>query len=138
MIFSLFVGSVSNVSAATPAKNEAIIKTATAVVGTPYKWGGTTTKGFDCSGFLQYSFSKNGVKVPRTVSELYKKGTYIKKDKLQKGDVVFFQTYKKGPSHAGIYLGQGKFIHSSSSKGIEINTLSSSYWKPRFLGGKRL
>ncbi|WP_246941880.1 peptidoglycan-binding protein [Bacillus pinisoli] len=112
-----------------------IMGMATQLVGTPYKWGGTSPNGFDCSGFLQYVFAKKGVNIPRTVSDIWNFAVTVGKPSV--GDVVFFQTYKKGPSHAGIYLGDGKFIHSGS-KGVTISKMSSSYWAQRYLGSKRV
>lgn len=116
----------------------AIITTSMKYLGVPYKFGGTTPKGFDCSGYLQYIFNENGVKIPRTADEQYKVGTNITQPQLQSGDLVFFTTYSKGASHCGLYLGNGKFIHASSSKGIRIDELNNSYWKPRYIGAKRI
>ncbi len=112
-----------------------IIKHATRLVGTPYRWGGTSLNGFDCSGFLQYVFSKKGVSIPRTVSDIWNFGVGLSKPSV--GDIVFYQTYKKGPSHAGIYLGDGKFIHSGT-KGVTISDMNISYWQKRYLGSKRM
>ena len=116
-----------------------VIKTAKAYMGTPYVFGGATPKGFDCSGYLQYVFQKQGIAIPRTADEQYKLGLRTKSAKeLVPGDLVFFETYEKGASHCGIYLGKGEFIHASTSKGVRIDTLSNDYWKPRFLGGKHI
>lgn len=92
--------------------------------------------GFDCSGFIQYIFRQNGVSVPRTASEQWNKGTSVSSPSV--GDVVFFETYKAGPSHNGIYIGDNKFIHAGSSRGVEVADMNNSYWKPRYLGAKRL
>lgn len=113
-----------------------IISIAMNYLGTPYVWGGNSPSGFDCSGFLKYVFSKKGVNIPRTVSDIWNSGSDVQK--LSVGDLVFFQTYKPGPSHAGIYIGDGKFIHTSSSEGVTITPLSMSYWKQRYLGAKRI
>lgn len=116
-----------------------IIKTAKSYMGTPYVFGGTTPKGFDCSGYLQYVFQKQGISIPRTADEQYKLGLRTKSTKeLVPGDLVFFETYEKGASHCGIYLGKDEFIHASTSKGVRIDALSNDYWKPRFLGGKHI
>ncbi|WP_248137726.1 C40 family peptidase [Bacillus infantis] len=106
-------------------------------IGVPYVWGGSTPKGFDCSGYLKYVFQKSSKpSIPRTVSEIYTKG--VKVSKPQVGDLVFFETYKPGASHAGIYIGNNQFIHSSSSKGVSISSMNNSYWFPRYLGAKRI
>jgi cell wall-associated NlpC family hydrolase len=116
-------------------KSAEVVKEAKKYAGTPYKWGGTTPRGFDCSGYLNHVYEKAaGVNLARTVEGIYKQGTKVSKPEV--GDIVFFQTYKKGPSHAGIYIGDGKFIHSSSSKGVSVASMSSSYWSERYIGSK--
>lgn len=120
-------------------KVDAIIKTAKKYTGTKYVFGGTTPKGFDCSGFVQYVFKQNGFSLPRTADEQYKLGKGVKKRaELEPGDLVFFSTYEKGASHCGIYLGKNQFIHVSSSKGVRVDSLDDSYWKPRWYGGKHI
>lgn len=106
------------------------------LLGTPYIWGGTTPNGFDCSGFLMYVYKQNGKKIPRTVSEIWNFAQAV--DQLQAGDLVFFETYKKGPSHAGIYIGNQQFIHAGTSTGVTISNLSTNYWQTRYLGAKRI
>lgn len=121
------------------AKTGAIIATAKKYIGTPYKFGGTTPKAFDCSGYLQYVFAEQGIHIPRLADEQYRLGLRTKTQKeLVPGDLVFFTTYEPGPSHCGIYLGDGNFIHASTSKGVRIDSLSNSYWAPRYIGGKHI
>lgn len=120
-------------------KVDSIIKTAKKYMGTRYRFGGTTPKGFDCSGFVQYVFKQNGFDLPRTADEQYKLGQRVKKRaELVPGDLVFFSTYEKGASHCGVYLGKNQFIHVSSSKGVRVDSLDDSYWKPRWYGGKHI
>ncbi|MFD1040047.1 NlpC/P60 family protein [Virgibacillus byunsanensis] len=116
--------------------NTDIIQTAHSLIGTPYVWGGTSTSGFDCSGFLQYIFQTRNVTIPRTVSDIWNFSQHV--DSPSVGDLVFYETYKPGPSHAGIYIGDGKFIHAGSSRGVEISEMSTSYWQQRYLGSKRV
>ncbi|SFE60404.1 Putative peptidoglycan binding domain-containing protein [Alteribacillus iranensis] len=104
-------------------------------VGTPYVWGGTSSSGFDCSGFLQYVFRDNGVELPRTVAGIYDAGTSVSNPRV--GDIVFFETYTSGPSHAGIYLGNNQFIHAGTSTGVTVSNLTSSYWEERYIGTRR-
>ncbi|XXM72900.1 LysM peptidoglycan-binding domain-containing protein [Lysinibacillus sphaericus] len=113
-----------------------LISLAKAQLGKPYVWGGSTTSGFDCSGFIYYAFNKAGVKVTRTSSEgYYSRSFYVNKPVV--GDLVFFEnTYKKGISHLGIYVGDNKFIHAGDN-GVEITSLDNSYWKSKFDGFKR-
>lgn len=125
-------------STAVSSKASALISTAKSLMGIPYVWGGTTTSGFDCSGFTKYVFGKNGIALPRTAAEQYNVGTSVSKSNLRAGDLVFFTTYKAGASHLGIYLGDGTFIHSSSSKGVTITSLSNSYYSSRYIGARRV
>ena len=115
-----------------------IVATAQTLMGIPYVFGGTTTKGFDCSGLVQYVFKMHGVSVPRLADEQYNLGKEAKRSQLTAGDLVFFTTYTAGVSHCGIYVGDGKFLHASSSKGVRIDSLDNEYWKPRFIGARKV
>lgn len=120
--------------------NTSMINYAKTLIGSPYKWAGTTPAGFDCSGFIYYVFQKSqGITLPRTTSQLYG-NTGLKVSSPSKGDLVFFDTSsgKTGVSHAGIYIGNNQFIHASSSKGITITDMNNSYWAPKYLGAKTL
>lgn len=106
-------------------------------IGVPYVWGGTTPNGFDCSGFTQYVFKACGVTIPRTCESQYALGTYVSKSNLKPGDLVFFyNTAKTTLGHVGIYIGDGKFIHASSSKGVTISDLYSSYYVNIYYGAQ--
>ena len=117
-------------------KGYAILETGKKYFGTPYLFGGTTPKGFDCSGFVQYVFNQNSIKLPRTADLQYKVG--IKTNNPQVGDLVFFSTYEPGPSHCGIYAGNNTFLHVSAKKGVRIDSLNDPYWKPLYLGAKKV
>lgn len=116
-----------------------IIATAKNYLGVPYVFGGASPEeGFDCSGFLKYVFARNGIEIPRTADEQYLLGKLVKQSQLVAGDLVFFTTYEPGASHCGIYLGNDKFIHASSSKGIRVDDINDSYWASRYYGGKHI
>ena len=107
-------------------------------IGTTYKFGGTSTAGFDCSGFTKYVFTKVGLTLPRTSKAQYNVGTPVSRKQLRSGDLIFFNTFGKGVSHVGIYVGNGKFAQSSSSRGVNISSLSQAYWANRYVGAKRV
>lgn len=115
-----------------------IVELAKTFMGVPYVFGGTTPSGFDCSGFLQYVFKMYGINIPRLADEQYLLGEPAKTSQLSVGDLVFFSTYLEGASHCGFYIGDEKFLHTSSSRGVRIDSLNDSYWKPKFLGGKKI
>ena len=116
-----------------------IVSTAKTFMGVSYVFGGTTPAGFDCSGLLQYVFKMNGLTIPRLADEQYNSlGRAAKLNQLTAGDLVFFTTYTSGVSHCGIYVGDGKFLHASSSRGVTISNLSDEYWRTRFVGAKKL
>ncbi|SDO18451.1 C40 family peptidase [Alkalicoccus daliensis] len=119
----------------TTSSNSGVISTAKSLTGSPYVWGGTSPRGFDCSGFIQYAFAQNGKSIPRTVSQMWSAGSSVSSPST--GDLVFFET-RSGPSHAGIYIGGNQFIHSGSSTGVTISSLSNPYWSKTYMGAKRL
>lgn len=120
------------------ATKQQLTQTAQQYLGAPYVYGGTTTRGFDCSGYTQKVFSDLGIKLNRTSRDQFAQGTAVSKSNLQAGDLVFFNTSGRGVSHVGIYIGNNKFIHSSTSKGVIISSLSERYWAPRYIGAKRV
>jgi cell wall-associated NlpC family hydrolase len=125
--------------AASGIKSSQVVSAANKLMGTKYVYGGNTTKGFDCSGFIGYVYKKVGVKLPRTSAAMYKTGKKVSKKNLKAGDLVFFNTSGKGVSHAGIYIGKGKFVHSSSSKGVSVAKINDPYyWGSKYIGAKRV
>lgn len=110
--------------------------------GGKYVWGGTTPKGFDCSGYVQYLYKKHDVNLPRTAWAQSKKGLSIKKEDLQKGDLLFFLTDKKRGipiTHVGIYIGDGEFIHAASKKrGIIISPITHGSYAKTFVSARRV
>lgn len=106
------------------------------LVGTPYRWGGTTENGFDCSGMIQYLY-KNAlnVNIPRTSRQMAEASRKISPKKLKSGDLVFFNTSGRGISHVGLYIGNGEFIHAPTSSGtIRTARLDQPYFRQRFTG----
>lgn len=121
-----------------PKWSSTIVALSTRFLGVRYRWGGTSPDGFDCSGLLYYVFAHTGVSLPRTTYDMFYTGTPVPPEQVQTGDIVFFQTLQPGPSHAGIYLGDGRFIHSSSGFGrVTITPMNHRYYGPRYLGARR-
>lgn len=120
---------------------ESIIEVAKKYLGAPYKFGGNDlSTGIDCSGYVKKIFSRFNVYLPRTARDIYYSSGYrIPKKNLDTGDLVFFTTYAKYPSHVGIYIGNDEFIHASSaSRKVTIDSINKQYYKKRYIGAKRV
>ena len=115
-----------------------ILKTAAQYKGVPYVFGGTTPRGFDCSGYVQYVFAKHGIRLTRTADTQALEGKFVSKKNLKPGDLVFFTTYEPGASHVGIYAGNNLFWNATSSRGIMLSNLTDSYWGPRYYTARRI
>ena len=115
-----------------------VIQTSMQYIGVPYVFGGTSPSGFDCSGYVRYVFASAGIYLPRTADAQYEVGYPVSTSELAPGDLVFFSTYEYGPSHVGIYLGDGSFINASSSRGVAVDSLYSSYWGSCYIGARRV
>ncbi len=114
-----------------------IVSFANQFLGVPYSWAGSSPSGFDCSGFVYYVFGQNGISLPRMADQQFNTGVPV--SQLQPGDLVFYSTYAPGPSHAGIYTGNNKFIHASSGTGcVTLTSLSEPYYQARYLGARRV
>jgi cell wall-associated NlpC family hydrolase len=125
--------------AATLAQDQAVVSTALSFRGTPYRNGGTDPTGFDCSGFTQWVFAQYGIALPREVEQQFKVGEKIAQDDLKPGDLVFFHTETRGPSHVGIFVADDQFVHAPSSRGVvRVEYINSTYWGRRFVGARRV
>jgi len=113
-----------------------IVRTAKRYLGVRYKSGGTTPRGFDCSGYVKYVYKKNGLSLPRTATQQFKAGKRVTLRRAKPGDLVFFHTSKRKTfSHVGIYLGNLKFIHAPrTGKKISFANINNRYWRKRYLG----
>jgi cell wall-associated NlpC family hydrolase len=115
-----------------------VLDSARGLLGTPYRFGGTTPKGFDCSGFVRYNAQKAGASLPRTAREQYSATKAVDKDELKPGDLVFFNTRGRGIGHVGIYVGDNKFIHAPNRrKDVQVTSLNNKYYKQRYVRGGR-
>jgi cell wall-associated NlpC family hydrolase len=118
-----------------------VLINALSLTGIKYKYGGSSpSTGFDCSGFVRYVFQNAAnLTLPPTARAISQIGKTVKKDELQPGDLVFFNTLKSTFSHVGIYIGDNKFIHApSTGKVVRVESMDDSYWARRFNGGQRL
>jgi cell wall-associated NlpC family hydrolase len=125
--------------AARPAATTDVVRTAYSYRGTPYRWGGDSRGGFDCSGFTSFLYRHQGVGLPHSASAQFRMGRKVERGEMKPGDLVFFETVHKGISHVGMYVGNGRFVHASSrrSGGVRVDTLESGYYRERFRGARR-
>jgi cell wall-associated NlpC family hydrolase len=119
---------------------ELLVKISKGFLGAPYRFGGVSLKGIDCSAYVKRVYSLFDVTLPRTAREQAKVGQRVSRDELTVGDLVFFNTRRNYISHVGIYIGEGQFIHASSGRGkeVKINNLSELYYNKRYVGATRL
>lgn len=104
-------------------------------LGVPYRWGGDSPSGFDCSGFVKYVYGHFGISLPHSSYDMYHRGRSVSRGDLLPGMLVFFNTYGSGASHVGIYVGGGRFIGAQSGE-VRIDSLSESYWSRHYLGAR--
>jgi len=117
-----------------------VVDVAIDAIGTPYEWGGTSDNGFDCSGLIQYAYGRYGIALPRVSHDQMRTGIAVSpvRQRLREGDVLGFSESRAGrPTHVGLYLGGGRFIHSSSS-GVRISSLDNPYWRQSLVAARRI
>ncbi len=118
---------------------EVVVDTALGLLGVPYRNGGGSPDGFDCSGFTQYVFARHGVALPRETRDQYRVGDEIPDEAIEAGDLLFFSTTSSGPSHVAIAMGLDEFVHAPSSTGVvRVERRSARYWADRYLGARRI
>ncbi|OZB20159.1 MAG: glycoside hydrolase [Marinobacter sp. 34-60-7] len=123
--------------AASSARTDALWDVFQRYEGTPYRYGGTTADGFDCSGFINAAYREAlGQPLPRTTSQMLRQGQPVPAHQIQPGDLVFFRIGGK-EQHAGIYMGDNRFIHASTSVGVTLSQLNGYYWADRFTEARR-
>jgi cell wall-associated NlpC family hydrolase len=140
---SVQLGSVTRARAATldspEGRGSTIVGIAYQYLGYRYRYGGSSPSGFDCSGFTHYVYQRAGISIGRSAAAQYYSGAHVSRANLRPGDLVFFaNTYQRGISHAGIYVGGGKFINAANeSTGVTVSSLNSGYWSSHYYGATR-
>jgi cell wall-associated NlpC family hydrolase len=118
-----------------PTTGDHVARVALRYLGSPYRWGGSGPRGFDCSGFAMYVYAKFGVLLPHNAAKQYRRGTPVARDQLRPGDLVFFDRLR----HNGIYIGDGQFVHSNKrGGGVRVSGLDESWFRERWTGARRL
>jgi len=122
-----------------PEERNLFVKVVKTFLGAPYRLGGSTLKGIDCSAFVKKIYQIFSVDLPRTAREQFCVGKKVEKDQLEEGDLVFFKTRRANNTHVGIYIGNNEFVHASSrNKEVKVDNLSAPYFSQRFLKGVRV
>ncbi|PFP30602.1 peptidase P60 [Bacillus sp. AFS073361] len=115
------------------------ISVAKSNIGVPYQWGGMSPGGFDCSGLIKYSYARAGKTLNRTAAQMFYGNGHRIYSNIQPGDLMFYAPTKASkPTHVGMYIGNGKIIMASSSKGVMITSTNNPYWHSRYIGTKRV
>lgn len=119
---------------------QTVMRRALALLGTPYRWGGTSENGFDCSGLVGYVFKTAlGIELPRVSRDMATSGERVERTALSAGDLVFFSRRGARVDHVGIYVGEGKFVHAPrTGKDVMISSLDTGYWSHKFMQARRV
>lgn len=138
---AIFLAGCASDPAARPVagnKAQQASKIASSMVGKPYRFGGNSPRGFDCSGLVHYSYRNAGISVPRSTNTQRSQSRRVSRTSIQSGDLLFFNQEGKYSSHVGIYLGNNRFVHApSSGKRVRVDSLSDDYWKKHFVDARR-
>jgi cell wall-associated NlpC family hydrolase len=125
-----------------PHRRDAMQEIIKSYLGTPYKWGGSSRRGIDCSGLIMRVYEGVGVYLPRTADEQSKLGKRVGFNQLTFGDILLFKTGSEGKKreilHTGLFLGDGRFVHASVSRGVVIESIQENHWKASFVEARRL
>lgn len=123
-----------------PTNYEKFLMTVVNYLGTPYKYGGTTRKGIDCSAFTQLIYKESfNIEIPRSTLQQIKIGNPVSREELKFGDLVFFNTRRRqNPGHVGIYLWDNYFVHASTKYGVTVSSMAEGYYDKRFVGARRV
>ncbi len=138
----LLTSGVGSAEPSSSSSSHPLVATARRYLGTRYRYGGSSpSRGFDCSGFVYYLLSRHGIRAPHSAAALFRMGKPVSRSELRPGDLVFFRNTarRRGITHVGIYIGNGKFIHASSGRRrVTITSLSDPYYAARYAGARRL
>jgi cell wall-associated NlpC family hydrolase len=144
LVFLLFLAGLAGCASTPPESTEPpvvdqpVLDIAVSELGTPYRYGGSTPRGFDCSGLVYFAYYKTGIRIPRSTMAQYRHARPVALKNLQPGDLVFFRTAHRSVSHVGIYAGNARFIHAPSrGRVVSYDSLNDPYWKKRLVAAGR-
>ncbi|MBE7026161.1 MAG: NlpC/P60 family protein [Ruminococcaceae bacterium] len=138
-VYNEYVDAISQEEYNTPSGAPQVVEEAMKYIGTPYVYGGSSPRGFDCSGFTSYVYRQLGVTLNRTAAGQASNGISVKKSELLPGDLVLFNTYGSGIGHVGIYVGDGNMVHAPySGQRVRVETINSGYYASTYVGARRI
>jgi murein DD-endopeptidase len=139
LLLSCAIAAVASAASASSTPHERAAAEALKMVGAPYRYGGASPKGFDCSGLVQYSFRQAGITLPHQTEQQRRLGKRVAISELRPGDLVFFDQQGKKNGHVAMYAGNGEIVHApSSGKRVRRDRLDSPYWRKHFSEARRL